>query len=104
MLTPSPTLVETMVWPSLNAVEPAIASTQSEVTVTGSGGYIRFNGGYNESARSFQLFFDGEPVESSFGCYVNFCQGTFTAPADTSAGAHEVSVEGGAMIAIEILP
>ncbi len=87
-----------MVWPRLTELQPPQAKAGSTVKVIGSGGYIRCGqGGYNESARNFQLYLDDKPI-ISLVCYVNHCENSFTIPVNTSAGTHVISVEGGSRI------
>jgi hypothetical protein len=91
-----------IVWPRLGEVQPPQIQPGGEVTVLGSGGYIRCgSGAYNESARSFQLFLGGEPA-SSIGCYVNRCEGTLVVPMTATAGTHVIAVEGGSTISVEV--
>ncbi len=71
--------------------------------VVGNGGFLRDScGGYNESARSFSLYFDGQLV-GSIGCYVNRCQVKLMIPPDAAPGFHTISVEGGASIEVEVV-
>jgi hypothetical protein len=91
-----------MVWPRLGEVQPPHIQPGGEVTVLGSGGYVRCgSGAYNESARSFQLFLGGAPA-SSIGCYVNRCEGTLVVPMTATAGTHVIAVEGGSTISVEV--
>jgi len=89
--------------PRLSEIQPAQVAPGDEITVIGSGGYLRDNcGGYNESARDFQLYFDGEPV-GVLSCYVNHCEASLTTPANASPGAHCISVaEVGCEINIQV--
>ncbi len=102
-----PGLTPVAVPPSLSRIEPPAAAPGEEVQVEGSGGLIelRTEGGgvtgYDESARSFTLFLDGEPI-GSIGCYVNTCRGTFTVPVDAVPGGHEISVGGGSSRAFAV--
>lgn len=90
------------VWPQLNEIQPARAVPGGAVKVIGSGGYVRCgDSGYNESARSFQLFFDGAAA-AQFSCYVNHCEAELTLPGEASAGTHTISVEGGSSLEVEI--
>jgi hypothetical protein len=78
--------------PQLSEIQPAQVAPGDEITVIGSGGYLRDNcGGYNESARNFQLYFDDEPV-GVLSCYVNHCEASLTTPANASPGVHCISV------------
>ncbi len=60
------------------------------------------NGGYDESSRSFALYFDGLHL-GSIGCYVNYCQARFVIPSGVTPGPHVVSVEGGSQIVVEVV-
>jgi hypothetical protein len=93
-----------LVSPVLHHVEPAQAAPGDEITVIGSGGYVRDNcGGYDESARDFELYFDDQPV-GSIGCYVNHCQASLTIPANAAPGSHCISVaEPGCDIDLQII-
>lgn len=55
----------------------------------------------NESARDFQVFFDGEPV-GSITCYAHTCLTDLTIPADAALGIHTISVEGGSSMDVEV--
>ena len=80
--------------PQLAEVQSAQMAPGDEITVTGSGGYLRDNcEGYIESATDFQLYFDGEP-KGVMSCYVNHCEASLTTPANASPGAHCISVSG----------
>ncbi len=69
-----PTCIEKMVLPVITGIQPSPVRPGSEITITGRGGYIQDScGGYNESARSFNLYLDDEPV-GDFQCYVNHCE------------------------------
>lgn len=104
--TPTATVTSTpeceLIWPKLHTLEPAQVAPSTEVKVIGDGGYLYCNGGYNESARNFELLFDGQPI-GTIGCYVNRCEATISIPADSKPGEHRFSVEGGASITIEIV-
>ena len=93
----------TLVWPTLESLTPSAAAPGQQVVVIGDGGYVRLNGGYNESARSFDLYFDGSRV-GSIGCYVNRCEGRFTVPEDALPESHMITVEGGSGLSIQASP
>ena len=57
--------------------------------------------GHDESARSFTLFFDGEPA-GSIVCQIGMCRGTLTVPVDAVLGGHEILVEGGSSRAFTV--
>ncbi|UCC63552.1 MAG: hypothetical protein JSV36_00390, partial [Anaerolineae bacterium] len=54
-----------------------------------------------ESARGFQLFFDGEPL-GLIECYASMCVANLTVPGDALPGPHTISVEGGSSLGIEV--
>jgi hypothetical protein len=93
------------VWPQLYEVQLTETASRAEIKVVGSGGYLYWGGKcgqrYDESDRSFQLTFDGEPV-GSMACYVNHCEATLGFPADALLGTHTVSVEGGSSITAQV--
>lgn len=92
----------TIVWPKLDKLEPDRARPGVTVRVTGRGGYLLLHGGgYDESYRTFTMYLDGRKL-SSIECYVNHCEGKFVVPDFASAGAHEVSVEGGSTLILQI--
>ncbi len=65
---------EKIVLPVITEIQPSPVLPGSEITVMGRGGYIQDScGGYNESARSFKLYLDDEPV-GDLQCYVNHCE------------------------------
>jgi hypothetical protein len=91
-----------VVWPKLAEVQPAQAAPGAEVTVIGSGGYVRCaDGAYNESARQFDLFLDGQAA-GSLSCYVNRCEARFVVPASIAAGQHVLTAEGGSEIVLDV--
>ncbi len=107
--TPIPTAMPTLqpqatlVPPTLTQLDPTQATPGSTVHVIGSGGYLFTPpNGYNESARNFAITFDGKPV-ASLSCMINHCETQFTIPADTAIGEHEVVVEGGSKINLQVI-
>lgn len=96
----TPEITRVTVYPSLSGIQPNDAAPGQEIKVQGSGGLIELRkpngsaGGYIESARSFELFLDGQEV-GSIQCYVNVCDGAFILPVDIHPGDHEISVGGG---------
>jgi hypothetical protein len=87
--------VEELVPPQLTETQPILIAPEEQLMVLGTGGYIRDScGGYNESARAFPLYLDGQPI-GSLGCYVNLCEGRFIIPPGTQPGPHCVSTEPG---------
>ncbi len=92
-----------VVWPTLvNIVPVEAAPGQCCIQVTSQSGYLRVDGLYDESARPFDLYFDGAGV-GSIGCYVTRCDGTFTVPSDASLGDHQVCTQGGSCLTIRVV-
>jgi immune inhibitor A len=89
------------VWPVLQALEPATVAPGQEVYVTGTGRYFQVSSGHDESSRDFPLFLNSEPI-GVVNCYVNRCEGTFIVPLGTVSGVHEVSLEGGSRMSLEV--
>ena len=98
--TPAPET--TIVWPTFRTVGPTRGVPGDRVDVTGHGGYIMLDGDYLESSKVFDLYFNGRPA-GLIKCYVNSCDGTFTVPANTSPGPHQVATEGGPSIIFDVL-
>jgi hypothetical protein len=100
-----PTEDAEVVLPTLVRVQPRIAAPGDQVEVQGVGGYLYWENEcgqqWLESARDFQLLYDGE-IASSIQCYANTCLGTLIIPALSQAGKHEISVEGGSSLSIEV--
>ena len=96
----APEFTEVTVYPSLSEVQPSEVATGQEVKLQGFGGLIELRkpdgsaGGYIESARSFEVYLDGNPL-GTIRCYVNVCNGAVVVPASTESGDHKISVEGG---------
>jgi plastocyanin len=89
----TPQCIETMIPATIAEVQPAQPSAGSEITVTGSGGFVQDScGGVNESARSFTLYLDREPV-GDFICYVNHCELKFRLPDPLTEGSHCLSTQ-----------
>jgi hypothetical protein len=81
--------------PRITEVRPADAKPGSQVTVIGSGGFFRDNcGGYDESARAYQIYLDDE-LAGSISCYVNHCEGKLLIPQSAVAGKHCLGVHKG---------
>ncbi len=98
----SPMPRPTVVWPTLSAAEPASAPPGAGVKLFGSGGYLFTPPGrYDESARTFEVSFDGE-VTGAVECYANRCLGEITLPDDIEPGIHTVTVEGGSRISVDV--
>ena len=87
--------------PVLVEVHPAEAAPGEQIKVIGSGGYVQCGAAYDESARSFQLYWDGEPI-GEIGCYVNHCEQTVTVPDDAASGRHTLSAEGGSSVEMRV--
>ncbi len=96
-----------MVWPTLLTLDPETPAPGHQVKVVGQGGYLftppsgERPGLINESARDFDLYFDGDVV-GRFSCYVNRCEGTLTVPDDAVPGRHAITTEGGSTLRLEI--
>jgi len=58
--------------------------------------------GHIESAKSFTLFFDGEP-NGSIVCFIGRCEGTLDVPNDAQPGSHQISVEGGSSRSLTVV-
>ena len=100
---PAATATATVVWPTLQEAQPAQAAPNRQLRVTGSGGYLRAPGGaYNESNRTFALTFDGRTI-GTIACYANRCEGRVTIPADAAVGPHQLAVEGGSSLAVQVI-
>jgi len=102
-LTPTsiPTSSAGTVWPSLQTLEPANAAPGQDVLVIGSGGFLQLGTGYDEPFRDFPLFLDGNLIGIG-NCFVNRCEGVFTVPLSIAPGVHDVSVEGGSWLPLEV--
>ncbi len=94
------------IWPQLQRIEPSPAIIGEKLLVVGSGGYIQFESegiiGYDESFRTFTLTLNEEEI-GEIGCYVNRCEGEIIIPATLAVGSHELAVEGGSMLTIEVV-
>jgi hypothetical protein len=93
--TVTPTAEESrLIYPTLTTLEPAEAAPGDTVKVSATGGYLEMgDGGYNESARSFDLLLD-EEVIGELSCYAGMCFAEFVVPDSVGAGEHLVSTEG----------
>ena len=82
-----------LVPPTITEVQPAQGTPGSEMTVIGSGGYLRDAcGGYIESARTFPLYLDNE-LAGELECYVNRCQGVIRLSNGITPGTHCLSTQ-----------
>jgi heat shock protein HslJ len=94
-----------LVWPTLHQIMPDRPAPGESVEVRGTGGHLYWNNECgelrNESARDFQLFFDGQPA-GSITCYAHTCLTDLTIPVDAAPGIHALSVEGGSSLEIEV--
>jgi heat shock protein HslJ len=94
-----------LVWPTLHQIAPERPEPGDTVEVRGTGGFLYWNnecGEFrNESARDFQLLFDGQPA-GSITCYAHTCLADLTIPTDAAPGIHTLSVEGGSSLEIEV--
>ena len=91
-----------IVWPTLKTVDPELLPPGGTVKIEGHGGYLFTPPGYyNESSRSFEIFFDDEPV-GSINCYANSCRGSVTLPEGAKPGEHALAVDGGSTLPVTI--
>ncbi|HUW09697.1 MAG TPA: META domain-containing protein, partial [Anaerolineae bacterium] len=95
-----------LIWPYLSSVQPLRAAPGERVAVRGGGGYLYWDGAcgpaWDESARSFHLFFGGGPA-GLLVCYANMCQADLWVPNDAPAGLHTISVEGGSALRLRVV-
>jgi hypothetical protein len=101
--TVTPTAEESrLIYPTLTTLEPAEAAPGDTVKVNATGGYIELSdGGYNESARDFNLFWDDE-LTGELSCYAGMCFAEFVVPDSAGAGEHLVSTEGGSSLTLTV--
>jgi heat shock protein HslJ len=94
-----------LVWPALLEASPNPVAPGQAVEVRATGGYLIWETpcgtAVQESARSFAMAFDGDPV-GSLDCYANTCLATLTIPSDLPPGEHTLSVEGGSNLIIVV--
>ncbi len=92
-LVETPACTEKMVLPVITDIKPTPVLPGSEITIAGRGGYIQDScGGYNESARSFKLYLDKEPVDDLV-CYVNHCEVKIKLADSITLGEHCLSTQ-----------
>ena len=102
-LVATPTPEPIMVWPTLESLQPPQTAPGYEILITGSGGYWFFPpGGYIESYRTFELYFDSQAL-STIACYGGYCQGNLVVPPDAAFGTHSVSTEGGSTLSLTVV-
>jgi hypothetical protein len=105
-ITPYPCVtcdIANLVWPSIRVFRPATGTPGDKIQVEGRGGFYWGSGlGWDESYRSFALYFNGR-VAGSVGCHVNFCGGSFTVPDGTKPGTYDVGTEGGRSKTFEVV-
>lgn len=90
-LVETPACTEKMVLPVITEIQTSPVLPGSEITITGRGGYIQDScGGINESARSFKLYLDDEPVRD-LQCYVNHCESKIKLAGSISLAEHCLS-------------
>lgn len=81
--------------PKIEEIKPDEIRPGTEVAVSARGGYLRDTcGGFNESARTYHIYFDDE-VAGDLMCYVNHCEGKFTLAASVTPGRHCMGVQKG---------
>lgn len=79
--------------PKITEVQPGQGKPGSEIKILGAGGYEQDTcGGYDESARDFGMYLDGEPVEA-LQCYINHCEAKLTLPSTITPGKHCLSLQ-----------
>ena len=105
-ITPYPCVtcdIANLVWPSIRVFRPATGTPGDKIAVEGRGGFYWGSGlGWDESYRSFALYFNGR-VAGSVGCHVNLCGGSFTVPDGTKPGTYDVGAEGGRSKTFEVV-
>jgi hypothetical protein len=105
-ITPYPCVtcdIANLVWPSIRVFRPATGTPGDKIAVEGRGGFYWGSGlGWDESYRSFALYFNGR-VAGSVGCHVNLCGGSFTVPDGTKPGTYDVGTEGGRSKTFEVV-
>ena len=93
--TPTAVCAQEEVLPKIEEIKPAEIMAGSEVTVSASGGYLKDDcGGYNESSRTYKLYFDDEPI-ADLTCYASHCEGKFVLPGNVTVGAHCMGIQKG---------
>ncbi len=94
-LAETPACTEKMVLPVITEIQATPVLPGSEITITGRGGYIQDScGGFNESARSFKLYLDDEPV-GDLQCYVNHCETKIKLAGSITLAEHCLSTQQG---------
>ena len=92
-----------IIWPKLEAVQPAQAASGAEVRITASGGYtLECDSFYDESHRDFDVIFNQE-LFGTISCMSNHCEALLSLPDNVAPGVHTIMVAGGSQIEIEIL-
>jgi hypothetical protein len=93
LLVETPSCTEKTILPRITDIQPSPITAGSEITITGTGGYIQDScGGINESARSFKLYLDKELVGDLL-CYVNHCETKINVAETISSGSHCLSTQ-----------
>ena len=89
----TPACTEKMIPATITEIQPSPVTPGSEITITGTGGYLQDScGGINESARSFKLYLDKEPV-GNLSCYVNHCETKILLADTIASGEHCLSTQ-----------
>ncbi len=92
---PTANCISREVLPTIDEVQPATITPGSEIMLSGSGGYFKDScGGYNESARLYQVYLDNEPA-GELQCYAGLCQAKFKLPERAGPGRHCLGVQKG---------
>jgi hypothetical protein len=85
--------VEKTIPPIIADIQPSQIMPGSEITITGTGGYIQDScGGFNESARRFNLYLDNDSV-GDLACYVNYCEVKIVLTDTIESGLHCLSTQ-----------
>jgi hypothetical protein len=75
------------------AIRPFQVMPGSEITIIGTGGYVQDSyHGFNESARTFQLYLDNKSVGELL-CYVNHCEAKIILADTIASGLHCLSTQ-----------
>lgn len=104
----SPEATSVPIPPILFRLMPDEVEPGAEIELEGTGGHIELRTadgsriGFIESAKSFPVFLDGQPI-GSIVCFVATCKGPVTIPQDTLPGSYQISMEGGSSLDLTVL-